>query len=301
MNFTIDCDNIKICPTTENFSSLLEFQMSVKTKCCENPTMVTYYKPQAQNITLDLKYWIGTLVPGANQCEGYYNTNYWLDLVGLNPLMIDTITSTTRQYLGASLTGTVVNTYCIYNVPTGQQIYEEPGYDKESNTVIITLIDGTIITLNYDILYQGAECTLDTSGVPFANSMAIALSNITFSYNTSGTSENTFTLDGSGCIVIPKTLGTGFHTIVVLIDEIYTEYCTFLDCDDFNCKVVNTIVENIRKYTTTKNKDYLDKSLDISIKYDLLINSIYADCLDCCEKCEIFDYLNLQLNECSQC
>lgn len=308
MNFTLECDKLTICPTTEDFSQLLQFQFGSKSKCCENPVLNTYYRDlsttKIQTVWEEADY-----QPGANQCEGYYEATrrrrlYHPSITTANLLaFVNTMTSTAVYKNGTTVVSTDSATYlpnCLTVLTpdpnaVGDQIYEEPGWNSIEITTVVTFDSGQVMTHFYKILLAGQYCTFEgtTLGVNYLIQNE--------SYTWTQTPEYVFTLNNTKCIVILKAFGTGFHTITTVIDSIATEYCTFLDCDDFNCKVVNSIVENIRKYTTTKNKDYLDKSLDISIKYDLLINSIYADCLDCCEKCEIFDYLNLQLNECSQC
>ena len=310
MNFTLECDNIKICPTTENFTQLLQFQFGSKSKCCENPVLNTYYR-NLTGVKIQTVWEETDYQPGLNQCEGYYNlirrrrlfVNGYVIPTSALLAQVQTMTSTAVYKNGLTVVSTDINTYlpnCLTVLTPdpntiSEQIYEEPGWDSIEITTVVTFNSGLVMTHFYKILYTGQNCTFE--GTQLGVNYLIQNE----SYTWTQTPEYVFTLDNSNCINILKDFGTGFHTITTVIDNISTEYCTFLDCDNFNCKVVNSIVENIRKYTTTKNKDYLDKSLDISIKYDLLINSIYNDCLDCCEKCEIFDYLNLQLNECSQC
>jgi hypothetical protein len=307
MNFTLECDELRICPTTEDFTNILSLQFGDKTKCCENPVLTSYYR-NLSNVTIQTVWETLDYQPGANQCEGYFGLirrrRLYHPSISTASLLaqVNTMTSTTVYKNGSTIISTDMNSYlpdCLTVLTpdpntVSEQIYEEPGWDSIEITTVVTFLSGQVMTHFYKILPIGQNCTFEGTqlGVNYL------IQNETYTYT--NPPQNLFTLD-SGCIVITKSFATGFHTINVVVDNIAVEYCIFLDCDDFNCKVVTNISDNILKYTSTKNKDYLDKALDISLKYDLLINPVYNECLDCCEKCEIFDALNLQLTECSSC
>jgi len=302
MNITLNCDNITICPVSpENFDSVLEFDMSISKDCCANSVYETYYKNLPQTLTLDLKYWIRTsYTPGANLCEGYFNTSYWFDIVGLNMATVQSITSVTQRYNGLTLVSTVNNAYIIYGVPTGQQIYEDPGYDKEHNVVTITLNSGLVITLTYNILYNGATCVVEVRGTPLVASMAIDLSSVSFSYNSSNLG-NTFELTEDGCILIEKDITSGYYTTEVQIEDLSEKKCQIVDCEGtLPCSVSKAITDLISTscYECSKENN-IEQAFQIKLLYEIITSEI--DCDDCCSKCLAYEKLNNLLTNCTSC
>lgn len=302
MNITLNCDNITICPVSpENFNSVLEFEMSLSKDCCANPIYETYHKDVPQNLTLDLKYWIRTsYTPGANLCEGYFNTGYWLDIVGLNMTTVQSISSVTQRYNGATLVSTANNAYIIYNVPTGQQIYEDPGYDKEHNVVTITLNSGLIITLTYDILYTGGTCVVEVIGTPLAASLSVNLLNISFSYNSINV-ENIFELTIDGCILVEKNITSGYYTALVEIGDSSGKKCQIVDCEDtLECSVLTAITDLISTSCYNCNsKEHIEQAFQIKLLYEIITSTI--ECDDCCSKCLAYEKLNNLLTNCTSC
>lgn len=276
---TATCSGITYCANSEITSPF--FDIKIEGSCCDDPIDIRYFSESECDCTIDNDpdlVFSNFQTITAEPCDTYS----WTERLNFSLTDVASIagTITITQGLTTISTTTFDQTYCNTNhTITAPRSYQYNYY------MLVTLASGCV--KEFSFYYTNSNnnhysCAGVIKGLPFD------LSVVDMKVISECTSDNIYTLDGEGCAVFPYTFDSGIYTISFPTLKLSASF--FLDCNDFECKVINLINETLNSVTCYQcnTKEMIEDAFWIKLMYEQLID----DCVEGCDKKRLFEVLN---------
>lgn len=275
------------CETKEIVIPLIEepsvdvTTLYVTDTCCGEPKSYTYCNPENQINLLDVSLTIENLQQVKEEPEfDCYIEMTWDEYISLDATNVTSLTGTKYTYISGSLTDTETIDVSYFNT-THSVFTTAPQADRQYIYLFnATLING--ITIYYEVSYN--------TNVDYFSDEICSIVDFSDSLRYEYTCQNEVVL-GEGTINFNLDLSDGFYSISW--EDI--NGCLIVECDkSLECIVKEKIEETFKDcYSCNKKKD-LEYNMTLLMYYKAFI----SDCLDCCEKCNLYYKIK---NDCRDC
>jgi len=279
-----DCDKKAIIITPlgiKNNTGLLY----ISKKCCEKPTGYLYCNEEAQTNILGVSITVDNLQQNKEEprFDCYFEAS-WDEFIAVNLTDVASFTGTKTNYLNGVVDS--IDTLDLSYFNTTHEIWTSIANGDRKYIFDLTFVLNNGLTIHYEIIY--------IVNVLLENSDNCKIKDFTKSVSHDFTCTNTFGWENN-IGTFPIDLEDGFYTVS------YGDIngCFVVDCEETLQKAIDDFVEK----TLDKNCYCCNtkENLEANFNLEMYMSAFTSDCLDCCQKCNVY-YKMLKITKgCKDC